>query len=322
MVKLDVKDKKILYELSKNCRIPTSTLSKKVALSREVVDYRIRRLVEKNVIVDFIADIDETRLGYRRHLIYLAFQNVDEQGENELIDYIIKHAFVSWTTTSTGKWSIIFDFLAQDLDNVHDFLNQLQKDHGESISDFLVASQLDSKHFNSKFYGVADDRCIMNVTEKHKIDEIDLKLLHLLSHNARVGYVELSKDLKLSPNAVKNRLNALLKSGIIKSFFIQPNKTNLGFEQYYVQLDFVNQTKQQEKKILNYIENHPNMNAYYKPLGHWSLEVAIFVTNPGDLRKIILELRNKFGSIMKVHDTMLFYEEPKSNYLPRGVFRS
>lgn len=82
----------------------------------------------------------------------------------------------------------------------------------------------------------------------------------------------------------------------------------------------VKKIKVQEKQIIEYIMQHPSMNAYYRPLGHWSIEIAVFVKHPGELRRIILDLRNKYGSIMKVHDTILVYEEPKSNYLPPGVF--
>ncbi|MBI2139181.1 AsnC family transcriptional regulator, partial [Candidatus Woesearchaeota archaeon] len=40
-MELDVKDKKILAELSLNARQPTSAIAKKVRLSREGVEYRI-----------------------------------------------------------------------------------------------------------------------------------------------------------------------------------------------------------------------------------------------------------------------------------------
>jgi len=329
MVKIDQKDRKILYELSKNCRIPLSTLSKKVALKREVVDYRIKRLIKQNVIVDFITEIDESKLGFNRYLIYFTFQNVDEAKEKELINYIVNNPFVAWTTTSTGKWSIIFDLIAENVHEVNGLIDEIKANYKDFIDEYLIVPQISFEHFNSKYYMSDEDKktkkTMENIKPKklkhHKTDNTDLKLLKILSNNARIGYVELSKLLKLSPNAIKNRIKALENARIINSFYIHPNKTLLGYEQYYLQLDFVNQTKEEEKQIINYIRQHPNMNAYYKPLGHWSIEVAVFVRNPGELRKIILELRNKFGNIMKVHDTMLFYEEPKSNYLPKGVFK-
>jgi len=48
--KLDVKDKKILSILSANSRIPLTQLAKKVGLSRDAVNYRIKNY-EKNGII-------------------------------------------------------------------------------------------------------------------------------------------------------------------------------------------------------------------------------------------------------------------------------
>lgn len=319
-VKLDKKDYKILYELSRNCRIPFSKLAKAVGLSREVTQYRFKRLIKERVIVDFIAEIDERKLGFGRHLIYLAFQHVDEHKEKKIIQFIVSHPFVSWTTTSTGKWSVIFDFIARDLTHVDTFIDEIKNLYGEFIGEYVIASQISFKHFYSKYYLVEEEAEREKKALPHRTDKTDLKLLQLISCNPRLDYVSLSKQLELSPNAVKGRMNTLIQAKVLTHFCIYPNKVLLGYTQYYLQLDFINQTRVQEKQIIEYIIQHPSMNAYYRPLGHWSIEIAVFVKHPGELRRIILDLRNKYGSIMKVHDTMLVYEEPKSNYLPPGVF--
>ena len=44
MTKLDLKDRKILYELDLNCRQSNSQIGKKVGLKRDVVAYRIKKL--------------------------------------------------------------------------------------------------------------------------------------------------------------------------------------------------------------------------------------------------------------------------------------
>jgi DNA-binding Lrp family transcriptional regulator len=319
MSRLDKKDLKILHELSKNSRTSITQLAKNSCLSREVTQYRLKRLIRKNIIKEFITEIDENKLGFSRHLIYFAFQNVNEEKEKEIISYLIHHPFVSWTTTSTGKWSIIFDFIAKDLEQVNKFILEIKEKYNDRIGEYIIASQMDFKHFNSKFYlQEKEETTKTKKIIKHKVDKKDLQILKLLSNNARIDYIQLGKELKLSANAIKNRIKVLQKAKIITGFTIQANKEILEQEQYYIQLNLIGQTK--EDQVIAYVKEHPNMNAYYKPLGHWSLEIAVFVKNPGELRKIILELRNAFGSIMKIHDTMLFYEEPKSNHLPEGVF--
>jgi len=44
MVNIDLKDRKILYELDLNCWQSLTQIGKKVGLSKEVVKYRIKRM--------------------------------------------------------------------------------------------------------------------------------------------------------------------------------------------------------------------------------------------------------------------------------------
>ncbi|NOX71652.1 MAG: winged helix-turn-helix transcriptional regulator [Candidatus Micrarchaeota archaeon] len=62
IVKLDNIDRKILFELDKNCRINTAKLGRIVRKSREAVKYRIRRLVEKGVITAFTISLNPNKL--------------------------------------------------------------------------------------------------------------------------------------------------------------------------------------------------------------------------------------------------------------------
>ncbi|MCH8022562.1 MAG: winged helix-turn-helix transcriptional regulator [Thaumarchaeota archaeon] len=54
---LDKLDRKILFELDLNSRIPTTKLAKKLKVSREVVDYRIKRLTDNKYIRTFAEEV-------------------------------------------------------------------------------------------------------------------------------------------------------------------------------------------------------------------------------------------------------------------------
>ncbi len=323
---LDQKDREILSLLSENSRLPVSLLSRKLRIGKDTLWYRLQRLIDNKTIEAFVTEIDEGALGYKRHLIYLAFQDVDQNQEEEIISFIVHFPFVSWTTTSTGKWSVILDFLAQDINDIESFLDQLRHHFGPCISEHLIFPLLSFEHYPSKIYGLGKN-VPRKIPKERKnsslivLDSLDKQLLSLLSANARLDYVSLSKHLKITPNAVKNRLKKLQTNGVIKRFTLYSKKSALGYEQYYVQLFFSHATKQEESAFLHYLKEHPLINAVYRPLAPWSIEIAVLAQNSGELRQVILDLRNKFGKFIKIHDTMLFYQEPKLNYLPAGVFR-
>ena len=53
------------------------------------------------------------------------------------------------------------------------------------------------------------------------VDKVDEKILEILKENARTTYVDIGKALGLSEGTVRNRIQALTDSGVIKRFTVE-----------------------------------------------------------------------------------------------------
>ena len=53
------------------------------------------------------------------------------------------------------------------------------------------------------------------------VDEIDMKILEILKENARTTYVDIGKALGLSEGTVRNRIQSLTDSEVIKRFTVE-----------------------------------------------------------------------------------------------------
>ena len=62
------------------------------------------------------------------------------------------------------------------------------------------------------------------------MDSTDQKLLGLLSMNSRLSFAELGRKINLSPSSVRERMQRLEDTGIIKKYSIQLDERKLGFE--------------------------------------------------------------------------------------------
>ncbi len=62
-----------------------------------------------------------------------------------------------------------------------------------------------------------------------KIDEIDQKILDILCEDSRISYAELGRRVNLTRVSVRERMNALVESGIIERFSIIINPPKAGF---------------------------------------------------------------------------------------------
>ncbi len=57
--------------------------------------------------------------------------------------------------------------------------------------------------------------------QRKTLDEIDKRIISELQEDSRISFTELAKGVNLSETAIRNRINGLLKSGVIKKFTLQ-----------------------------------------------------------------------------------------------------
>jgi len=74
MYKIDLKDRKILYELDADCRKSNTYIGKRVGLKKDVVAYRIKRMQDEGIIRNFWTAVNTFKLGYQVFRIYINFQ--------------------------------------------------------------------------------------------------------------------------------------------------------------------------------------------------------------------------------------------------------
>ncbi|MBS3057620.1 MAG: winged helix-turn-helix transcriptional regulator, partial [Candidatus Diapherotrites archaeon] len=86
---MDLKDWKILLELDLDSRQSLQSIGKKVGLSKEVVNYRIKKLLEEGIITNFFTRIDSSKIGVLAFRTFLRLYNLTPDKERDLIDYIL-----------------------------------------------------------------------------------------------------------------------------------------------------------------------------------------------------------------------------------------
>lgn len=318
-MKLDKKDWKLLAALSKDCRMPLTRVAKAVGVSREVADYRIKKLVENGIIKAFCAEVDVDALGYTKHVVYLELKKVNKEKEQEIFSILKSNPFVSWLTTSTGKWSVFFDLHSKGNAHLSQILRDLKRNLGIHLGEFMIVTLESHHYFHSKPFGTSS----LNPIRKRKalqLDKVDYAILKALRRDARIDYVALSKEIRLTPEAISRRIKLMKEGGIIRQFYVFPDFAKLGMEHYNVQISLENSDEIQESKIVSSLKSHPKVSFIYKPISHWDIEFGVLAKNPGELRDFISELRGVYPESIRIRDVSLFYEEIVPNVLPEGVF--
>lgn len=304
VAKLDKTDRKILFELDKNCRIPATLLAKKVRKSRQAVEYRIRQLVEEGVITSFNAAINPHKMGYKLYKIYLKTKSVPEE-KAKLLEWFNTTPNVYWYGEFDGVWDFIsgvfakndYDFFMLKNSLISKFRSIITKEYGDSLLD---VRQYPKMYFTNE---LAEPVMFAGDIVSNKLDEIDHSILGVIVNNGRIAINELSRKANSTPAIVRSRLKRMEDLGVIIQYRIGVNLEKLGLEMYKAILHIENYTKENEKEFYEYMGKLPQLNYLIRNI--WQIEPEFVVRNHQEYFSIIKGIRERFAGMVRDVDTNL-----------------
>ncbi len=309
---LDNLDRKIIRILDANSRTSSSVIAKKLGISKQLLKYRIERLVEKNLIDKFYTVINGVKLGYLYLRIYLKFQRITSEKEHELIDRFVKNSFTTWVVKCRGSWDLVVSIYAKDTD---DFARNYQSIVGEFQDNILSKKVvlIQNVLFSTRDYLSGSEGSVDSVyggiTEHLSIDLIDHGILKQLSRNSRIKLVELAKKVNTSVDTVKSHIRRLENDGIIKGHKLTLSYSKLGFLFYIISLTLSNNSGPARKKIESYCKSHPNSVYLVNILGDHDIDLEVEVESQEQLDLFLRDIKNQFYDIIKskiVDEKLLF----------------
>src|SRR3989338_6153518 len=215
MEELDLTDRKIIYALDFDSRMPLSQLAKKVGISKHVAKYRIENLVKRGVIKGFYTDINASKLGLEIYMVYFKFHRMTPEIEKKFIEHMCSQESVGVNISVNGKWDYTIALWAQSIMHFKRYYQKIMKNYEKYVKNKQVVIETDFYYFKPK--PILDIKSDEQITmtgdiERIELDKVDRILLSNLCKNCRISLVELGKIVNLTPNAVKERIRALEKS--------------------------------------------------------------------------------------------------------------
>jgi DNA-binding Lrp family transcriptional regulator len=323
MVDIDLKDRKILYELDLNCRQSNARIGKKVGLSKEVVTYRIKRMDEEGVIQNYWAAINTYKLGYYVFRIYINLIDVSSKIKADIIHYFVNNEDAWAVLTSKGPVDLDIVLWVKDIYAFNQYwINTLQK-YGKYFDKSIISILthvidckktylLDncSSSFEREFYHASCEG------DPVSIDEIDYRILDELALNARMPLLDLAKKINCSPQTVNYRIKHLIKKEIIQAFSISINPKKLGLQGCAVDLYLKDQTIR--RQILEYIKTQTNIyGIMIMNIGWADLTFQVYIRNINELSKLMEDIETKFPDAIRRYDYWMEQTVHKERWLPK-----
>jgi len=320
MIKLDLKDKKILYELDLNSRQPYNEIAKKVSLSKDSIIYRINKLQEQGIIKQFHTTLNTGKLDLISFRLYIKLQNTTPKIEQEMIQFLKSKNIITWLASFEGEYDLGMWILVKSIEEANSlwksvlkkYLNYIEKRHltiFTKVSYFSRAYLLDKKQNK-------ESQVFITTPEEIKLDKTDLSLLKLLAPNARISILDLAEKIKITPKTVSARIKKLEEEKIIMGYRTMFDLEKLGYQYFKVHINLHNLTETKESSLREFIIRNPNIIYDNEVLGGDDIEIDVQVKSLEELRTILNEIKNQFSSIIKNYKYFPIYKEHKFVFFP------
>jgi len=321
MVKIDKKDRKIIRQLDMDARMPINALAKKVQVSREVAEYRVKRLIKLEIITGAHTVFNVDVIGYRSFRLLLRLFNLKQVEKDKLINYFGKHPNTWWVASIGGRWDIILNFIAKDSAEFNEIFEELVNKFGQYLQDYEVLTYINIHDYPRKYLlETKNEEKVffhpMRFKENVRIDDKDIKIMSIIANNAQISYTEIGKKTNLSRNAVKHRIKNLEKSELILGYRLTYHPSALNYNSYLLLLNINNLKKDREIQLLEYAKVNPHIIFVVKHIGRYRITFECEVENEKEFHKLLVDIRDKFNDILIDFDFFPIFYDHKINYFP------
>jgi DNA-binding Lrp family transcriptional regulator len=321
-VKLDQKDKIILYELDKNARQPLSTIAKKARMSREAVLYRIKGYQKEGLIRSFLTVVDMARLGFTHTKLYIKLHNMTDAEEQSFIAELVKNPFVSYVASCDGTYDLHLAVKSRSIVELNMIISHIRNKHWQHIKDEATATIISANHYYRDYLvgkrGATERRLFWGGSpEPFSLDPTNRAILHALTEDPRKNAAEIANNLDVSADMVLKRIHAL-EGNIITHYMLWPDVNKLTGNYYKVHLVLKNLNAEREKAFYAYCLDHPRIVYIVRVLAPWQVELDIETPDAQSLRHIIRELNNIFPDIIADTNILTVYDEQKFRFFDKA----
>ena len=293
------KDLVILQKLIEDGRKSSSSISKEIDLGREIVNYRIKRLIKENLIVKFIPKINSDVLRYSEYVILLKLNLKDDTSKNKIIKETIGNKYLIWSIKSNNGWDIIIRLYCQSVDEFKIKLKEILQNFQNIIAKYYTIMSIEEikedekklliDNFFKNNMAQKDFKKIKVNSSKVVLDLKDKEILKMLEDDARANYSKISTKLDISSDTVKYRIDKMIEKGVIENFNPIINFSKLGFSQAVIIVKFNYLDELNKDKFENFLKNKT---CVIKAIKSLNME-EFFINLVSKDKKIIENIKNE-----------------------------
>ncbi len=324
ILKIDKKDRRILYELDLDGRVPIAKIARRAGLSRQSARYRLNSLLKRNALWGFITFIDYSRLGFYSCDVWIQLKDIPPAKKSEFINHFLSHPNNLWIYECIGRWDMCVSLIARNIGHFYKMFDKAQDKFPDVIRDYTVSFNV-SGTWHSRTHLIDESEqpeLLWHWESDHEIvktDKTDRKILALLAENARIPTREIARRICVDPATVVRRIGRLEKKKVIQGYHGMSEGRIFGLSRYEILVKFRGMTPRQERSLEEFCSSNPYLYFYIKCVGRWDADIVAEVKSTEHLQSILSEMRETFPDTVLDYEAMPILKEHRMNFFPGSL---
>lgn len=135
------------------------------------------------------------------------------------------------------------------------------------------------------------------------LDELDRRILDLLTQNARYTYSELGEKLGVSRVAIKNRMDALEQKGVIEGYtvIVCPQRLGSAVSCYYE----IETTPETLQTVIRRLNDCPTVTQLYRVTGACRLHVHAVAADQEELERFMRDTLDALPGVTMLNSNVI-----------------
>jgi Lrp/AsnC family transcriptional regulator for asnA, asnC and gidA len=152
------------------------------------------------------------------------------------------------------------------------------------------------------------------MTENLQIDNLDRKILDIITKNARIPYLEVARDCGVSGAAIHQRVQRLIRIGVIKGSEFKVDPVLVGFRTCAYIGIFLDHPGHY-REVINKFKDIPEIIECHYTTGNYSLFIKVYTNDNEHLRVILTDKIQTIPGITRT-ETLISLEESINRQIP------
>ena len=144
-------------------------------------------------------------------------------------------------------------------------------------------------------------------SKNYEIDNTDLKILEILTQDAKKPYTEVAKKVYVSQGTIHVRMNKMEEAGIVERTTLRLNYSKLGYDITAFIGIFLQKSALYEK-VLNELKKIQEITNIHYTTGNYSMFVKIHCRDTNHLKEVLHDKMQQVEGIERT-ETMISLEE-------------